>query len=123
MTDRSDHPGTDGAEEHSAAGARAETVKPPREGTGIAWGFILLLLGIAAVAVFAAQNTDPVTIKFLWLEGAFPLSIVILVVAATAVLLTELASVVYRRRRRVRRAEKEELRRLRGESAKPDTMA
>jgi uncharacterized integral membrane protein len=123
MTDRSDHPETESAEEHSGDVARAETDKPPREGTGIAWGLILLLIGIAAVAVFAAQNTDPVTITFLWLEGAFPLSIVILVVAAAAVLLTELASLVYRRRRRVRRAEKEELRRLRGGSAKPDTMA
>jgi uncharacterized integral membrane protein len=111
-----------GIEESRERDQRQIETKPAGQGTGIAWGIILLFLGIAAVAIFAAQNTDPVPVKFLWMEDSFPLSIVILVVAAAAVLLTELAGLVYRKRRRVRRAEKEELRRLRGESRKPDTM-
>jgi uncharacterized integral membrane protein len=90
-------------------------VSPPQRAasTGIAWGAILLLLGIALVVVFAVQNTDPVPIRFLWLEGDFSLAIVILVTLGVIVLLTELTGLAYRRNRRQRRAEKEELKRLR----------
>ena len=85
-------------------------------GLGIAWGVILLFVGIGLVVVFAVQNTTTVPVKFLWLEGNFPLSIVILTTAVVAFFLGELLALVYRRRRRERLAEKEELRRLKGES-------
>lgn len=85
-------------------------------GSGVAWGIVLLFIGIALVVVFAVQNTETVPIQFLWLEGEYPLSIVILTTAVVAFLLGELLAVIYRRRRRQRLAEKDELRRLRGES-------
>lgn len=89
---------------------------PSPTATGIAWGAILLLLGIALVVVFAVQNTDPVPVTFLWMEGEFSLAIVILVTVGAMIVLTELIGLSYRRQRRRRRADKEELKRLRGGS-------
>ncbi|MGH8872371.1 MAG: lipopolysaccharide assembly protein LapA domain-containing protein [Acidimicrobiia bacterium] len=82
--------------------------------TGIAWGAILLLLGIALVVVFAVQNTDVVPVKFLWMEGQFSLAIVILVTVGVIIVLTELIGLSYRGRRRRRHEEREELRKYRG---------
>lgn len=83
------------------------------EGSGVAWGAIGFLIGIALIVILAVQNTDPVPVHFLWMDGEFSLAIVILVAVGVAVLLTELLGVSYRSRRRKRRAEKEELKRLR----------
>ena len=83
---------------------------------GIPWGLILVFLGIALIVIFAVQNTDTVTVQFLWMEGRFPLSIVILVTAGVSILLGELLATGYRRRRRRRMAEKEELRQYREQS-------
>jgi uncharacterized integral membrane protein len=84
------------------------------ESTGIAWGAILLMLGIALVVVFAVQNTDPVPVYFLWMEGQFPLAIVILITIGAVILITELIGVRYRRRRRRQRQDRDELKRYRG---------
>jgi uncharacterized integral membrane protein len=83
------------------------------EPAGIAWGAILLMLGIALVVAFTVQNTDPVPVRFLWMEGQFPLAIVILITVGAVVLITELIGLSYRRRRRRQRQEREELRRYR----------
>ena len=85
-------------------------------GTGIPWGVIVLFVAVALVVVFAVQNTKDVSIRFLWMEGEFPLSIAILATAAVSVLIGELIGVVYRSRRRRIRAEKEELRQFRSQS-------
>jgi uncharacterized integral membrane protein len=85
-----------------------------RESTGIAWGAILLMLGIALVVVFSVQNTDSVPVRFMWMEGQFPLAIVILITVGAVILITELIGVSYRRRRRRRLQDREELRRYRG---------
>jgi uncharacterized integral membrane protein len=82
--------------------------------TGIAWGAILLMLGIALVVVFSVQNTDPVPVRFMWMEGQFPLAIVILITIGAVILITELIGVSYRRRRRRRQQDREELKRYRG---------
>ena len=89
---------------------------PATVSTGIAWGAILILLVIAAVVVFAVQNTDPVPVTFLWMDGEFSLAIVILITVGIAIVMTELAALGYRKSRRRRRAEKQELRKLRGNS-------
>ncbi len=83
------------------------------EGSGIAWGVVVILLGLALLVVFAVQNTDPVPVKFLWLDGEYPLSLVILITVAVVVLFVELFGLFYRRRRRKRLAERQELKRLR----------
>ncbi|HWL49502.1 MAG TPA: LapA family protein [Acidimicrobiia bacterium] len=96
--------------------AEPEAVEAPTrrpEATGVAWGAIVAFAGIALIIVFAVQNTDPVPVRFLWMEGEHPLAIVILITVGAVILLTELIGVSYRRRRRRRRDEKEELRRLR----------
>jgi uncharacterized integral membrane protein len=93
--------------------AVAQPSRPVSDSTGIAWGAILLFIGITLVVVFSVQNTDPVPVNFLWMEGEFSLAIVILVTVGVIVLLTELIGLAYRKRRRRRMVEKEELRRLR----------
>ena len=80
---------------------------------GIPWGLILVFLGIALIVIFAVQNTESVSVQFLWMDGQFPLAIVILVTAFVSILIGELIVIVYRRRRRKRLAEKEELRQYR----------
>jgi uncharacterized integral membrane protein len=86
------------------------------QGSGVAWGAVVILIGLALVVVFAVQNTDPVPVEFLWLSGEYPLSLVILITVAVVVLFVELFGLLYRRRRRKRLAERQELKRLRGSS-------
>lgn len=88
----------------------------PPGGDGIPWGGILGTLGVVLLVIFAVQNTEAVSIDFLWMSGEFPLSIVILVTAVSAVVVALLSGAYLRRRRRARRAEKHELRQLRDES-------
>ena len=83
---------------------------------GIAWGAIMLLLVIAAVVIFAVQNTDAVPVRFLWMEGTFSLAIVLLIAVGAIVVLTELVGISYRKRRRRRQVEKQELKRYRSGS-------
>jgi uncharacterized integral membrane protein len=94
-----------------ARGERPEIGRPST--TGIAWGAILLLLGIALVVIFSVQNTDAVPVKFLWLEGEFSLAFVVLVTVGVIIVLTESIGLSYRRRRRRRIAEREELKKYR----------
>jgi uncharacterized integral membrane protein len=91
-----------------------EPERPGKGSTGIAWGAILLMLGIALVVVFTVQNTDPVPVRFMWMEGQFPMAIVILITIGAVVLITELIGISYRRRRRRQRQDREELKRYRG---------
>lgn len=89
---------------------------PPEEpGAGLPWGGFVATLGLVLVVVFAVQNTETVSIEFLWLTGDFPLSIVILVTAVASAVFAALGGAFYRRRRRQRRAEKQELKQLRTE--------
>ena len=118
MTDDRTEPFPDEPDEGEADGKESappgQREAPARESTGIAWGAILLMLGIALVVVFTVQNTDPVPVRFLWMEGQFPMAIVILITIGAVVLITELIGMSYRRRRRRLRQEQEELRRYRG---------
>jgi hypothetical protein len=50
----------------------------------------------------------------MWMEGQFPLAIVILITIGAVILITELIGVSYRRRRRRRQQDREELKRYRG---------
>ena len=112
MTDEHQDPFEDERESQAEPEAAEGPTRRP-ESTGIAWGAIVAFAGIALIIVFAVQNTDPVPVRFLWMEGEHPLAIVILITVGVVILLTELIGISYRRRRRRRRDEKEELRRLR----------
>jgi len=85
-------------------------------GSGVAWGAVIMLLGLALLIIFAVQNTDPVAVEFLWLDGNYPLSLVILITVAVVVLFVELLGLLFRRRRRKRHAERQELKRFRESS-------
>lgn len=108
-------------ESHDPFGSERPSSPPASEGqppaapvsAGIAWGAILLLLGISAVVIFAVQNTATVPVRFLGLQGEFSLALVILVAVGTMVVLTELFGIGYRRRRLRRRVEQQELKRYR----------
>jgi uncharacterized integral membrane protein len=114
MTDDRTEPFPD-EPEGDAASSDGDGGLPERgEATGIAWGAILLMLGIALVVVFSVQNTEPVPVQFLWMEGQFPLAIVILITIGAVILITSLAGAGYRRRRRQKRQDRDELRRYRG---------
>jgi uncharacterized integral membrane protein len=90
--------------------------KEPEPSPGFPWGGFVAALGTVLVVVFAVQNTETIPIRFLWLDGEFTLSIVILVTALAMAVITAAGGVFYRRRRLKRRAEKEELRRHREQS-------
>src|SRR3990170_6133321 len=89
-----------------APGSAPETTA---EGSGVAWGAGILLLALALLIVFAIQNTDPVPVEFLWLDGEYPLSLVILITVAIVGLVVELFEGIKRRRRRKTLAERQEL--------------
>jgi len=80
---------------------------------GIPWAGLASALGAVLVVVFAVQNTETVSIRFLWMSGGFPVAIIIAVTALATAILTAVGGVFYRRRRVSRRVEREELRRRR----------
>lgn len=115
MTDESHDPfGSEPSSSPPASDKQTEDLPAAPVSAGIAWGAILLLLGISAVVIFAVQNTATVPVRFLGLEGEFSLALVILVAVGTMVVLTELFAIGYRRRRLRRRMEQQELKRYRG---------
>jgi uncharacterized integral membrane protein len=92
---------------------RAQAVTSAGE---LSWGLGLALLSGLVVVVFAVQNTDPVSIRFLGWSWTLPLALVIFVVATLAVVADELFGLVARKRRRRRKAQKAELKTLRAQS-------
>lgn len=85
-------------------------------GPGFPWGGLLAMLVMALIVVFAVQNTSSVEVNFLWIDGEFPLALVILITAMVSILATVAGGALYRRRRHRRRREKEQLRQLRSDS-------
>jgi uncharacterized integral membrane protein len=117
MSDESHEQFDERGEPAPRAGAERPEIERPTA-TGIAWGAILLLLGIALVVIFSVQNTDAVPVRFLWMEGEFSLAVVVLVTVGVIIVLTESIGLSYRRRRRRRIAERQELKKYRG--ARPE---
>ena len=94
-----------------------KNVEPVREvGPGFPWAGFLSMAVMALVVVFAVQNTASVEVNFLWIEGEFPLSLVILITALVSILATVAGGALYRKRRHRRRIEKEQLRHRRSDS-------
>lgn len=88
----------------------------PDSGRRMRWGLVATVGLAAALIALALQNTDTVTIEWLWWDFRAPLVIVLLVTAIAAIALSELVGFILRRRKRRRLAEEEELRRLRDEA-------
>ena len=96
--------------------AQVDPIQEHQVDPGFPWGGLITTLGLVLVVVFAVQNTDSVEVRFLWIDGQFPLSMVILITALVSVVFTVLGGALYRRRRLRRRVEKEQLRQLRSDS-------
>lgn len=101
----------------------AETAGEPTEqpaytetGPGVPWRLALFLILAIVVVVFAVQNTQDVELHFLGWNWELPLVIIILMAVVVTIILDQILTGLVTRRRRRRRIEREELRRLRGES-------
>lgn len=84
----------------------------PYKGTGFSWTLLITLLVVVVVAVLAAINTAPVLVNLVFTTIKAPLISVVLVVAATAVIVDELVGLAVRRNRRRRLHEKHQLAQL-----------
>jgi uncharacterized integral membrane protein len=84
-------------------------------GTGLFWGLIVVLLLGVAIVILAAQNPEPVELRWLGFEIEVSLVAIILATAVVAVILDQLIGLAWRRRRRQMLGDHEELRRLRAE--------
>jgi uncharacterized integral membrane protein len=81
--------------------------------SGVPWGLAAFLLGVVLLVVFVVQNVQDVSLRFLGFEGEYPLALIIIVIVALTILLDEILGAAIKKRRRTRRAEREELHRLR----------
>ena len=77
-----------------------EAVVETTEGGGIALKVRLVLGGLAAVALalFVIQNTDDAKVQFLWMEGAIPLFLLLLITSALTLVLAVVLTWFLRRR-------------------------
>ena len=92
-----------------------EPPQPEEPTEGLPWSGIVATVGLILVVVFAVQNTEVVTVKFLWMDAEFALSIVILVTTLAAGIISAVATAFLRKSRRKRRAEKDELKTFRSQ--------
>lgn len=58
------------------------------------------LLAAVAIALFVAQNTERVQVRFLWFDGSFPLALLLLITVSLTVILVFGATWFLRRRQR-----------------------
>src|SRR3954452_18039245 len=72
-------------------------------GTGVRGGLVATLAGGGLLVVFMVQNTDPVTLKFLFCILTWPLWLLTLTVAILGVIVWLGLGVLRRHRRRVAR--------------------
>lgn len=86
---------------------------PPRrqrDGAGIPWGAAFLLVWAVLLIVFAVQNAEDTTVRFLGWTWVMPVAIVVMVTALATLVLTGLGASFYRRRRRKRREMRDSIR-------------
>lgn len=76
------------------------------ETTGIAWGFVAVLLLAILVAIFIVQNDEPMAVEFLWFDFQMSIWVVILAVVLITMIADQVISLFYRRRKRRNLAER-----------------
>jgi uncharacterized integral membrane protein len=74
-----------------------------QKGLQLGAGAIASIVGVGALAVFMGQNTDDVTVSFLWWDFTWPVWLLVLVSALVGALVWFGLGVVRRHRRRVNR--------------------
>ena len=86
-----------------------------RSGSDFSWSLaVFLLIGLGFV-VFAVQNARDVEVEFFRWNFTVSLPLLLVVTALIAVIADEVIGLIRRRRRRTRLAEREELKRYRGQ--------
>lgn|SRR5690606_34271236 len=85
-------------------------------GIDFPWRLLLLLAIVFVIVVFAVQNTQDVELRFFAWSWELPLVIIIVGTVAIATLADSIIGSILKRRRARRRHEREELRRLRGDT-------
>lgn len=69
--------------------ARTAGQRVPRTRSGAAWfGICVAALLLVVLIVFMLQNTGSVEVSFLWMDGALPLALALLIAAVGAAILT-----------------------------------
>lgn len=67
-------------------------------GGGINFRLILGAIAAAALALFVFQNTDDAEVNFLWMSGAIPLFLLLLITVALTLILAMVGTWLLRRR-------------------------
>jgi uncharacterized integral membrane protein len=80
-------------------GSDAQPLKE-KEGFAIGGGTIAFILIAAAIVIFIAQNTNDVDVDFLFLDGQWPLWIVVVAVVVLTLIAERLGLWVWRRSRK-----------------------
>ncbi len=74
---------------------------PVESGTnGPPWKLIALVVVVAALITFFLQNGDRAPVEFLWIDGSWPIWLVIAISVVAGVVLDRLATWQWRRARR-----------------------
>ncbi len=76
----------------------AEDTEVVEEGRGLNFRLVLGAIAAAALGVFVFQNTDDAPVKFLWLDGSFPLFLLLLITVGLTLVLAVVSTWLLRRR-------------------------
>lgn len=102
----------DAAPAPAVAPAIPQKTRRVYRGTGVVWALVAALVAVVLLVILIAQNTDPVTIHFLWFTPEVSLVVLVLASVVLAVCVTEGVGLVWRHRRRQRLTQRDELRRM-----------
>lgn len=73
---------------------------PPEDSSGMAWGFVALLLGAVLLAIFVVQNTEEILVEFLFWDISMSIGVTIMVVVLVTLTFDQVISLAYRRSKR-----------------------
>lgn len=76
----------------------AEDVEVSEAGGGFKFRLVAGAIAAAALGIFVFQNTDDAPVKFLWLDGSFPLFLLLLITVGLTLILAVVSTWLLRRR-------------------------
>ena len=77
-----------------------EPIQIDESSDGPPWKLLALLIVVVALAIFFFQNGDRAPVQFLWLEGDWPIWLVIGISVVVGIILDRLGTWQWRRARR-----------------------
>jgi uncharacterized integral membrane protein len=72
----------------------------PRDGEGVAWAAVFILVWAILLIVFSVQNAHDATVEFLTWSWTMPVALLVMITALVTLVFTWIGSAFYRRRRR-----------------------